>query len=223
VRRLRELVRRDPLIWCVLLLMILAAGVVGFVAYNAKHGNNTAQQNRTTVKAVGKQTTKATAKATTATKKADQSLRLNAKIVRCLTKLSPRAAAKCLGLQPGAPGRPGAGGLPGTPGRSIRGQPGLRGLRGPPGRPCNLPECRGPAGESVKGDTGNDGRPPTASEIAGAVSAYCADHDQCKGADGADGQNGSDGPQGPPGNSPSTFVCTDRPAEPGVSDCTATG
>lgn len=46
---------------------------------------------------------------------------------------------------------------------------------------------------------GPPGRPPTPEEIAAAVSAYCAEHEGCRGLNGAPGAPGQPGPQGPLG------------------------
>ena len=50
-----------------------------------------------------------------------------------------------------------------------------------------------------KGADGDTGRPPTDDEIAAAVEAYCAAHDDCAGPAGATGATGSTGPAGSPG------------------------
>jgi hypothetical protein len=245
--RLRWPTRRELLIGLVGLVFLAALTTIFLVAYNARSGNQAASQNKSNTKAAAKQSVTASKKAAVASRKADASLQLNVKLVRCLTKRNAAAVRRCLGLRPGAPGRPGAGGLPGTPGRTGPAGKGLRGPRGFPGRDCNLPECRGPQGlvgsDGPKGDTGDPGRAPTQDEIEAAVASYCFTHDRCQGpagedgtdglqgpagaagspgADGATGATGPQGEQGPAGTFSGTLTCVETdPGPPATFTCTA--
>lgn len=196
-------------------LALLAAAVLLLVSCNVSSTHDTAQE----AKSAGQQ---ADRQSTTATRKADRSQQLNAATVRCLTKRTRLAVARCLKVQPGAPGQPGPPGQPGTPGsQGGRGLPGLRGLpgpqgprgdQGPQGLPCAIsvsPDCQGPAGadgrvgpqgeRGPKGETGAEGPPGPKGEPGSGGPPGPA---------GPPGGNGTDGAPGP-GPQPFTFSFTD--------------
>jgi hypothetical protein len=91
-------------------------------------------------------------------------------------------------------------------------------------------ECRGtPGADGDDGETGQQGPPPSAEQVADAVAAYCADG-RCRGEQGERGEKGDQGEPGepgpacPPGYEPRESIETlpDGSTAPGVA-CVRTG
>lgn len=132
-------------------------------------------------------------------------------------------------------------------------QPQIEVLEGPRGRqgPMGPRGARGFGPEPIAplpgkdGKDGKDGRPPTAEEIADAITAYCASRNECRGPTGPDGQpgaavspeliaqavtdycstrnecrgaDGAQGPPGPPGEAGTTTTIVIICTAPGVPD-----
>lgn len=110
---MRRPTRREVLLGLIAVTFLAAMAAIFVVAYSARTGQSRSGSNERAAKTAKRRAGVAEGKSRVAERKADQSLQLNVKLVRCLTKQDAAALRRCLGLRVGAPGRPGAGGLRG--------------------------------------------------------------------------------------------------------------